>query len=424
MAAKTSGSRKLKRSDLPKFDHDIYSRISLNNLIVYSVHYLLEQGVEVRMEDIVFACFLLFPQKFALKNYSRWPDSAVISRRWGDCRGKGYIAANTDPGFKLTTKGSRLAEKVAKDLGGSTAKRAVKAPSSRPKKSVVTPAKEAKPVISTEKITESAKTAQVISSQPKAHAATPKRQTKIAPRKKSISPSPSHVNVVMAQPVRKGKVILPAPIGKIQTSRSKVSPATQVKRTNHLPIKETTPLKPVKRAQSNQLAEVQPITTTKNIRPVWSKKTKSSRPVAQPNKVESTQLTLFKVQNQEILHSKRKSHKKASLSAPIVVSKEVKIRAGRFVHLMEKSDAYIHYKKDGKNSKIGEFDFRSLLLCTMESSRETLAKNMQLFKGYASIHNRQDLLTFLDNCEDRFSYLLATPQKQLKKRSREREYHG
>ena len=83
---------------------------------------------------------------------------------------------------------------------------------------------------------------------------------------------------------------------------------------------------------------------------------------------------------------------------------EVRIRAGKFVHLMERSDAYIHYKKNGKNSKIGEFDFRSLLLCTMESSRETLAKNVELFKGYASIHNRQDLLTFLDYCKDRFSY--------------------
>lgn len=416
MASKTSGSRKLKRSDLPKFDHDIYSRISLNNLIVYSVHYLLEQEIEVRMEDIVFACFLLFPQKFALKKYPRWPDSAVISRRWGDCRGKGYIAANTDLGFKLTAKGSRLAEKVAKALGVSTALQTVKVSSSQPKKSAVPPARKAK-FLSKEKTTESAKVAQVISTRPMVHAATPMKKKKTVQKNKITSPvltkktqpSPPNATTIMAQPVRKEKAILPAPTGKIQTSRSKVSPATQVKRTGHLPKKETTPLKRVKRAQSTQLAEVQPITTTKNTKPVRSKKTKPSRSVAQPNKVESTQLTLFK---------------KASLSAPIVVPKEVKIRAGKFVHSMEKSDAYIHYKKNGKSSKIGEFDFRSLLLCTMESSRETLAKNMELFKGYASIHNRQDLLTFLGHCEDRFSYLLAAPQKQLKKRSREKEFHG
>ena len=100
------------------------------------------------------------------------------------------------------------------------------------------------------------------------------------------------------------------------------------------------------------------------------------------------------------------------------VPKEVKVRAGKFVHLMERSDAYIHYRKNGKNSKIGEFDFRSLLLCTMESSRETLVKNMELFKGYAGIHNRQDLLTFLDHCEDRFSYLLKPQSKPARKAKR------
>jgi hypothetical protein len=101
--------------------------------------------------------------------------------------------------------------------------------------------------------------------------------------------------------------------------------------------------------------------------------------------------------------------------APGHISKEEKAKAGKFVHLMERSDAYIQYKKNGKNSKIGEFDFRSLLLCTMESSRETLVKNINLFKGYAAIHNRQDLLVFLSHCEDRFSHLLSASQKQLKK---------
>ncbi len=133
MTAKASGSRKLKRKSLPKFDHAIYSKISSINLIIYSVHYLLEHGIEVRMEDVVFGCFLLFPHKFGLKKYSRWPDSAVVSRRVSDCRGKGYIAANTDFGFKLTVKGIRVAERVARALG------VVK-----PKKIIIPPVKEKK----------------------------------------------------------------------------------------------------------------------------------------------------------------------------------------------------------------------------------------------------------------------------------------
>lgn len=82
---------------------------------------------------------------------------------------------------------------------------------------------------------------------------------------------------------------------------------------------------------------------------------------------------------------------------------------------MERSDAYIHYKKHGPNSKINEFDFRSLLLCTMELSAETLARNVKLFKGYAGIHNRQDLTTFLIFCEDKFSYLLKPQNKSRRK---------
>ena len=416
MTSKASGSRKLKRSSLPKFNHDIYSRISSRNLFVFSVHYLLEQEIEVRMEDIVFACFLLFPHKYALKKYPRWPDSAAVSRRLSDCRSKGIIAVNTDFGFKLTAKGSRLAEKVAKVLGVSTVKRAAKVPPPQQKEHAV--AKEVKPAISKKTITRSAKIVQVISSRPKVHAATPIRKTKIVRKKKITSPAPMKkvqtslpkVNVAIAQPVRKEKAILPAPIGKAQTSRSKMFPAKQAKKAQPLPPKEITPFKPVKKAQSIQPTTARPTTPAKKIKPLWTKKTKPSEPVVQPGKVEPTQLTLFK---------------KANLPAPSDVPKEVKVRAGKFVHLMERSDAYIHYKKDGKNSKIGEFDFRSLLLCTMESSRETLAKNVELFKNYARIHNRQDLLTFLDHCEDRFSYLLVAPQKQLKRKStRGREFHG
>ncbi|HNH05347.1 MAG TPA: hypothetical protein PLF18_11400, partial [Anaerolineales bacterium] len=99
------------------------------------------------------------------------------------------------------------------------------------------------------------------------------------------------------------------------------------------------------------------------------------------------------------------------------VSREEKARAAKFVRAMEVSDAYRLYKKNGKESKISEFDFRSLLLCTMESSSETLARNVELYKGYASIHNRQDLLTFLGYCETSFETLLKPgPVKKAAKK--------
>jgi hypothetical protein len=210
------------KGDLPKFDPAIYSKIALTDLLVYSMYYLHNQGSEITSEDIISACFLLFPKRFSLRKYPHWPDSAVVSRRWSDCRKKGYIVGSTIKGFKLTPKGFRFAEKVGKTLG---------------------------------------------------------RQRQAA--------------------------------GRVLT--------------------------------------------------------------------------------------------------------EIKTRAGRFVRSIETSDAFIHYKKNGRNSRISEFEFRSMLLCTMESSAETLKRNLEQFKEYVSIYNRRDLSSFLDLCEDRFSYLLSASRKYAEK---------
>jgi hypothetical protein len=88
------------------------------------------------------------------------------------------------------------------------------------------------------------------------------------------------------------------------------------------------------------------------------------------------------------------------------VRPELKSRADRFVHAMEISDAFLLFRKYGINARVGEFDFRDLLLCTMESPTETLKRNLEQYKEYAGICDRQDLLTFLNFCEDRFSDLL------------------
>jgi hypothetical protein len=106
-------------------------------------------------------------------------------------------------------------------------------------------------------------------------------------------------------------------------------------------------------------------------------------------------------------------HRKLSLLP--TVSAEEKAKAGKYVKMMEGSDAYRLYKKNGAKANIGEFDFRSLLLCTMESSHETLARNVELFKGYAGIHNRQDLTAFLTFCAEKFAHLLTPEKKAVRK---------
>ena len=269
------------KDDFPKFGPDIYKRIVLNDLVIYSIYFLDNQGVNIAAEDIISACFTLFPKRFSLRKYPHWPDSAIVSRRWSECRTKGLITGNTSAGFKLTSRGLRLAGKVEKKLG------------------VV-------------KLTQA------------------KKVQRPGRTKKRVEKAVKPVESKKLHIVRKSKAIIPPHV----------------------------------------------------------ERTQPPKPISQPAPIEK-------------IHPPQ-----------TVVSKEAKERAGKFVRMMERSDAFTQYRKNGHSSKISEFDFRSLLLCTMESSPETLARNVELFKGYANIQKRSDLLTFLTFCEENFSSLLKPQTKQ------------
>jgi hypothetical protein len=225
-----------KQSAPPKFDPEIYTKVILNDLVVYSVYYLYKQGSEITSEDIISACYVLFPKRFSMRKYPQYPDSGIVSRRWSDCKSKGYLKGNATKGFEITARGIKRAEKVEKSLG------------------------------------------------------TPLKLGRV---KKAASPP-------------KGKAVEPA-----------------------VPPKEA-------------------------------------------------------------------------------VHPELKAHAKKYVRSIEMSDAYKHFKK---GAPINEFDFRSLLLCTMESPTTTLARNLNQFKGYVNIHNRKDLFAFLEFCEGKFSSLIGTEPK-------------
>ncbi|NUQ85132.1 MAG: hypothetical protein HUU11_10495 [Anaerolineales bacterium] len=226
-----------RKSAPPRFDPNNYTKITLNDLVVYSVYYLHKQGHAVTSEDIISACFVLFPKRFSMRKYPQYPDSGIVSRRWGDCKSKGYLKGNATKGFQITARGIRRAEKVGKALGK--------------------------------------------------------------------------------------------------------------------------PLKPVRAAK-----------------PTSSPKGKADGPAAVPAK--------------EAVHPELKRHAK------------------KYVRTIEMSDAYRRFKK---GAPLNEFDFRSMLLCTMESPPTTLARNLDQFKEYVNIHERKDLLSFLEFCEGKFSSLLGTKKK-------------
>jgi hypothetical protein len=96
------------------------------------------------------------------------------------------------------------------------------------------------------------------------------------------------------------------------------------------------------------------------------------------------------------------------------VSGETRTRAGRFVKSLEHSDAFKLYSSEQEQAKISEFDFRSMLLCTMESSAVTLSKNLEQFKQYVAVYERNDLISFLDFCARKFAHLLTESPGQKK----------
>ena len=229
----------------PRFDPNIYTKIILNDLVVYSVYYLHKQGHAVTSEDIVSACFVLFPKRFSMRKYPQYPDSGIVSRRWGDCKSKGYLKGNATKGFQITARGIKKAQKVEKALGKPLKPVRVRKPTSFPKGKV-------------EKL-----------------------------------------------------VVVPTPV-------------------------------------------------TQTVHP------------------------------------------------------ELKAHAKKYVRSIEMSDAYKHFKQ---GLPINEFDFRSLLLCTMESPPTTLARNLNQFKEYVDIHERKDLTSFLEFCEGKFSSLLGVATQKVEKKS-------
>jgi len=89
------------------------------------------------------------------------------------------------------------------------------------------------------------------------------------------------------------------------------------------------------------------------------------------------------------------------------VGAEKRTRAGRFVGSLEMSEAFQKFSAEGPSASITEFDFRNMLLCTMESSAATLRSNLDQFKQYVLLYKRNDLLGFLDFCTEKFNVILT-----------------
>ena len=98
----------MRLEDLKMFEENKYIDVGMNELIVYTVNKLSEQNRSITREELVLGAFKMFPKKFGLRGHEDWPDSAVIDKRWIDCRHLDYISGNNKSGLTVLPKGLDL----------------------------------------------------------------------------------------------------------------------------------------------------------------------------------------------------------------------------------------------------------------------------------------------------------------------------
>lgn len=395
-----------------EFKLDVYASIPAGELVVFAVQVLQADVVPVAVEEVVSTCFRFFPHSFALKNYFYWPDSALVSRRLHDAKEKGLLKGNPSDGFETKVQGRQVARHVAKTLGvllPVPPKVEAPVPPVEKKEEVAAPAVEKaeaslpqpekveaklKPPVKAivkkvePKPKKVARKKQAAKPKVKAKKETVKLATSV---KKKPSPSPKAQPKKTSKPAVKVKIQVkqkqtkPVPKPKVTVAKASVKVGSKLKEGK----KRETRKKDVQAAQKLKSRQAQPKQLTMSLTPPTTWK-KAEVPAARPK---------VKPEAQPV---------KGVVLAPVAVSKEEKVKAAKVVKQIERSDAYQLYRRNGRRAQIGEFDFRNMLFATMESSAETLKRNVDLFKRYAGIHFRTDLIAFLEFCEENFSALLIS----------------
>ena len=407
-----------------EFKRDAYASIPSGELVVFAVQVLQADGSPALTEDIVSICFRFFPHSFALKNYFYWPDSALVTRRLHDAKEKGLLKGSAAEGFEAKGPGRQAAKHVAKALGVTfPAPPRVEAPATPPAEKKEEEKKDAGPSTPVVKVARKRATLRLHSGQAgktkeqkkktvkpvvKKQAAKPKAETKQMPkprvaaaktgkkdeRRKKIQVKPA----AKSQPAKK-------PMAKVEKNAAKKRETSRgATRSTVKPVVgkvepkvEAVVGKKQEAGRREAKSAAPPKQLTMPLAPPTAWK-KAGGPAAKPRSAK------------EPLPVAEKKPVKAEAS-PSAASKEERDKAAKVIKQMERSDAYQLYRRNGRRANISDFDFRNMLFATMESSAETLKRNTELFKRYAGIHFRADLIAFLEFCEEKFSALLATKAK-------------
>ncbi len=95
-------------------DGELYSRISTNDLILFSIYSVMAKKEKCTFERLVKECFILFPKAFSFSRISKWPDSRKLDRPLRTLRKRRLITGGPKNFFSLTKLGRKTAEEAAK----------------------------------------------------------------------------------------------------------------------------------------------------------------------------------------------------------------------------------------------------------------------------------------------------------------------
>ena len=90
-------------------------KISVDNVILYSIFSVNEKKEKCSFERLTKECFDFFPDIFSLGKYS-WPDSRKIDRPIRFLRSKNLIKKDSGNEIILTLKGTKKAQEIGKSL--------------------------------------------------------------------------------------------------------------------------------------------------------------------------------------------------------------------------------------------------------------------------------------------------------------------
>jgi hypothetical protein len=78
-------------------------KLSTEKLIIWIVGRSHELGIRLTLEELVLECWLMNPDKHALRGYPQFPDSRTVLKRAGEMRGKkGLLTGSEVSGYLLT----------------------------------------------------------------------------------------------------------------------------------------------------------------------------------------------------------------------------------------------------------------------------------------------------------------------------------